>query len=107
MKRKAVFLLLATALLLFAGPTKQQYCAATRISLREAVQLALKHNHNVRIGGYAVDEKQHAKRAAKVPISHRYQCSSFLRVTDTQLIQIKPGSWVQRGDADSSCEQRP
>ena len=31
----------------------------------EAVQLALKHNHDVRIASYTVDEKQHAKEAAK------------------------------------------
>jgi len=43
-----------------------------RITLHEAVQLALKHNHNVRIAGYAVDEKQHAKRPRRVLISHPY-----------------------------------
>lgn len=31
------------------------------ITLREAVQLALKHNHDVRIAAYTVVEKQHAK----------------------------------------------
>src|SRR5258707_15742067 len=64
-----------------------------RITLREAVQLALKHNHVVRIAGYAVDEKQHAKEAAKGSYFPSVRNdSSFLRVTDTQLIQINPGS---------------
>jgi outer membrane protein TolC len=64
-----------------------------RITLREAVQLALKYNHNVRIAGYAVDEKQHAKEAAKGSYFPSIRNdSSFLRITDTQLIQIKEGS---------------
>jgi outer membrane protein TolC len=64
-----------------------------RITLREAVQLALKYNHNVRIAGYAVDEKQHAKEAAKGSYFPSIRNdSSFLRLTDTQLIQIKEGS---------------
>ncbi len=95
MKRKAVFLLLATALscsLSWADETGST-APPRRISLREAVQLALKHNHNVRIAGYAVDEKQHAKEAAKGSYFPSIRNdSSFLRVTDTQLIQINPGS---------------
>jgi len=67
MKRRALFLLMATALscsLAWADGTGST-ASSRHISLREAVQLALKHNHNVRIAGYAVDEKQHAKEAAK------------------------------------------
>ena len=95
MQRKAVFLLVATALsctLSLADETGST-APSRRISLREAVQLALKHNHNVRIAGYAVDEKQHAKEAAKASYSPSIRNdSSFARMTDTQLIQIKPGS---------------
>src|SRR5277367_3142662 len=63
------------------------------ITLHEAVQLALSHNHNIRIAGYTVEEKQHAKEAAK----SRYfpsirNDSNFLHVTDTELIEIKAGS---------------
>jgi hypothetical protein len=36
-----------------------------RITLEEAVQLALKHNHVVRIAGYKVEEKEHAKDVAR------------------------------------------
>jgi outer membrane protein TolC len=94
MKRRALFLLIATALscsLTLADETGST-APSRRITLREAVQLALKHNHNVRIAGYAVDEKQHAKEAAKGSYfpSIRNE-SSFLHLTDTQLIQISPG----------------
>src|SRR5882724_5456108 len=94
MKRKALFLLMATALsssLALADETGST-APSRRITLREAVQLALQHNHNVRIAGYAVDEKQHAKEAAKGSYFPSIRNdSSFLRVTDTQLIQISPG----------------
>jgi outer membrane protein TolC len=67
MKRKAILLLMATALsssIVLADETNGSG-PSRHITLQEAVQLALKHNHNVRIAGYAVDEKQHAKEAAK------------------------------------------
>ena len=64
-----------------------------KISLPEAVQLALKHNHVVRIAGLQVEEKQHAKEAARSgyfpSITNQ---STVLRVTDTQFIQIPAGS---------------
>jgi outer membrane protein TolC len=95
MKQKAFLLLVAMALscsLIWADESGST-AASRRISLREAVQLALKHNHNVRIAGYAVDEKQHAKEAAKGSYFPSIRNdSSFLRVTDTQLIQISPGT---------------
>jgi outer membrane protein TolC len=95
MKRKALFLLVATALScsLTIADEKGSTAPSRRITLREAVQLALKHNHNVRIAGYAVEEKQHAKDAAKGSYFPSIRNdSSFVRVTDTQLIQINPGS---------------
>ncbi len=63
------------------------------VTLAEAVQLALKHNHQVRIAGFKVDEKQDAKevaRSAYLP-SIRNE-SRVLRVTDTQFIEIARGS---------------
>src|SRR6266851_1198280 len=95
MKRKAILLLMATALsssLAWADGTGST-APSRRITLGEAVQLALKHKHNVRIAGYALDEKQHAKEAAKGSYSPSIRNdSSFLRITDTQLIQINSGS---------------
>jgi outer membrane protein TolC len=95
MKRKALALLTATALCAFvtlAGQTGGA-AAARHITLEEAVQLALKHNHNVRIAQYGVAEKQHAKDAAKGAYYPAIRNdSSFLHLTDTQLIQIAPGA---------------
>src|ERR1700730_13010719 len=102
MERKAILLLMAMALScsLILADEKGSTAPSRRISLREAVQLALKHNHNVRIAGYAVDEKQHGKEAAKGSYFPSIRNdSSFLRVTDTQLIQIAPGSLGTVGGA--------
>ena len=95
MNRKALFLLVATALSFSLSRADEtgRPASSRRITLREAVQLALKHNHNVRIAGYAVEEKQHAKEAARGSYFPSIRNdSSFLRLTDTQLIQIAPGS---------------
>lgn len=64
-----------------------------QITLHEAVQLALQHNHLVRINVYKVEEKQQAKQAVKSEYfpSIRNE-SNFVHLTDTQLIQIYPGS---------------
>jgi outer membrane protein TolC len=63
------------------------------VTLQEAVQLALHHNHDIRIAGYTVEEKQHAKEGAKSSYFPSIRNdSSFVRVTDTQLIEINAGS---------------
>ena len=67
------------------------------ITLHEAVELALRHNHNVRIAGYTVEEKQHAKEVAKSAYFPSIRNdSSFLHLTDTQLIEIF-GGWSLTG----------
>ncbi len=77
-----------------SGPGNEQYTAPPRhITLQEAVQLALKHNHDIRIAGYTVEEKEHAKQVAKSAYFPSIRNdSSFLHVTDTELIEIKSGS---------------
>jgi len=66
---------------------------ARTMTLQEAVQLALKHNHDIRIAGYTVEEKQHAKEVAKSSYFPSIRNdSSFMHVTDTQLVEISPGS---------------
>src|SRR6266446_8494685 len=63
------------------------------VTLQEAVQLALKHNHNIRIAGYTVEEKRQAKEVAKSAYFPSIRNdSSFMHVTDTQLVQIDAGS---------------
>jgi outer membrane protein TolC len=67
--------------------------APRHITLSEAVQLALKQNHVVRIAGLQVQEKQHAKEAARSGYFPSVTNESrVLRVTDTQFIQIPAGS---------------
>jgi outer membrane protein TolC len=67
--------------------------APRHITLSEAVQLALKHNHVVRIAGLQVQEKQHAKEEARSGYFPSITNESrVLHLTDTQFIQIAPGS---------------
>jgi outer membrane protein TolC len=92
----ALFLLAATAF--FACMAAAQEISNTappprQITLQEAVQLALKHNHDIRIAGYTVEEKKRAKQVAKSSYFPSIRNdSSFMHATDTELIQIKPGS---------------
>jgi outer membrane protein TolC len=63
-----------------------------RLSLEEAVQLALKHNHVVRIARSQVEEKTHTKeiaRSAYFPILRND--SNLIKLTDTQFIGIPAG----------------
>ena len=63
------------------------------ITLHEAVQLALQHNHTIHIAGYKVEEMQHAKEVAKNSYFPTIRNeSNFLHLTDTQLIQLSAGS---------------
>ncbi|HTV56796.1 MAG TPA: TolC family protein [Terriglobia bacterium] len=62
------------------------------ITLHEAVQLALLNNHNIHIARYAVEANQHAKEVTKSAYFPTIRNdSSFVHLTDTQLIQINPG----------------
>jgi outer membrane protein TolC len=95
MKRQLVLLLMATAVsasLAFADEARDP-AASRHITLQEAIQLAMRHNHDIRIAGYAVDEKQHAKEATKSSYFPTLRNDSgFIRVTDTQLVEINSGS---------------
>ena len=63
------------------------------ITLQEAVQLALQHNHLVRINQFKVEEQQHVKEAAKSDYFPTIRNeSTFIHLTDTQLIAIGAGS---------------
>ena len=65
-----------------------------RLNLHEAVELALKHNHVVRISALHVDEEQHAKevaRSAYLPTIRND--STFAHATDTQFIGIPAGAF--------------
>src|SRR6516225_5320198 len=63
------------------------------ITLQEAVQLALKHNHVVRIAAFSVQEREHSKdvaRSAYYPVLRNDTTADHL--TDTQFIGIPAGS---------------
>jgi outer membrane protein TolC len=63
------------------------------ITLEEAVDMALKHNHIIRLAALKVEEKEHAKdvaRSAYFPLLRND--SNVLHVSDTQLIQISAGA---------------
>jgi outer membrane protein TolC len=95
MKQKVLILLVAMVVSasLALADGEGEPAPSRHITLQEAVQLALKHNHDIRIAGYSVDEKQHAKAATKSSyLPTLRNDSSFMRVTDTELIEIKSGS---------------
>jgi outer membrane protein TolC len=79
--------------LTFARAQEQAATSARHLTLQEAVQLALKHNHVVRMAGFQVEEKQHAKDVAKSGYFPTIKNdSSVFKLTDTQFIQIAAGS---------------
>src|SRR5246500_305215 len=96
MKRNAArFLLVAMGFFACTAVAQEtgNSAPARHITLQEAVQLALKHNHDIRMAGYTVDEKQQAKHVAKSSYFPSIRNdSSFMRLTDTQLVQINAGS---------------
>src|SRR5246500_4510008 len=95
MKRNAArFLLVAMGFFACTAVAQEtgNSAPARHITLQEAVQLALKHHHDIRMAGYTVDEKQQAKQVAKSSYFPSIRNdSSFMRLTDTELIQIRAG----------------
>lgn len=64
-----------------------------QITLQEAVQLALKHNHDIRLAGYTVEETQHMKEIARSAYFPSIRNdSSFEHVTATETVQINAGA---------------
>src|SRR3984957_8142652 len=97
MKRNAALFLLAATAFSSCIAAAQEVSNAEppprKITLQEAVQLALKHNHDIRIAGYTVEEKEHAKQVASTSYFPSIRNdSNFMHATDTELIEIKAGS---------------
>jgi outer membrane protein TolC len=66
--------------------------AARRLTLREAVDLALARNHAVRLAQLSVDEKDRAKEVARSAYFPQVRNDTTLvHLTDTQLIEIPAG----------------
>ncbi|PYV62483.1 MAG: hypothetical protein DMG97_40390, partial [Acidobacteria bacterium] len=81
-----------TALILYLVPAcalgqQTDSTAARTINLPQAVELALRHNHVVKIASLHVEEEKHAKevaRSAYLPTIRND--STFAHATDTQFI---------------------
>lgn len=66
--------------------------APRRLNLHEAVELALKHNHSVRLAAFHVEEEQHAKEVARSAYLPTIKNDSlFAHATDTEFIGIPAG----------------
>ncbi len=80
------------SLLAFAWAQQPVSTAERRLNLQEAVDLALKHNHSVRIAALHVEEEQHAKEVERSAYLPRIRNdSAFAHATDTQFIGIPAG----------------
>src|SRR6266699_2308594 len=85
---------------------ERQAAAPRLITLREALDLASQNNHRVRLARLAVDEKQRARDVAKsgyFPVVRAD--SSFMHVSDTQLVEIPAGGLGTVGN--NSIPQSP
>jgi outer membrane protein TolC len=90
--RASVFALIFSAAACAAFAQQPEPAAARRITLREAVDLALAHNHAVRLARLSVDEKDRAKDVAKSDYFPQVRNDTTLvHLTDTQLIEIPAG----------------
>jgi outer membrane protein TolC len=94
MKFRSAALWLCTAMVAWpAFPQETKTATPRQLSLDEAVQLALKHNHYVRLAGYQVEESQHAKDAARSSYLPSLKNESLAaHLTETQFIAIPEGS---------------
>src|SRR5215467_2433401 len=99
-RQGATVLVSVFSFLTFAVAQQPESNAPRRLNLHEAVELALKHNHSVRIAALHVEEEQHAKevaRSAYLPTIRND--SEFAHATDTQFIAIPVGGFGSLGGA--------
>jgi outer membrane protein TolC len=90
----ATVLVCLFSFLTFALAQQPESNTPRRLNLHEAVEMALKHNHVVRIAAFHVEEEQHAKevaRSAYLPTIRND--SAFAHATDTQFIAIPAGAF--------------
>jgi outer membrane protein TolC len=83
---------------IYAVAQRQESSVARSVNLQQAVELALEHNHDVRISSLKVQEDEHARevaRSAYFPVLRND--TAFLHVTDTQFIEIPAGSLGSAG----------
>jgi outer membrane protein TolC len=105
-RQGATVLVSLFSFLTFALAQQSESSIPRRLNLHEAVELALKHNHTVRIATFHVQEEQHAKevaRSAYLPTLRND--TTFAHVTDTQFIAIPAGAFGSVGG--SAIPSRP
>lgn len=81
------------ALLLFGGACAA-FAQGRRITLDEAVDLALAHNHAVRLAQLSIEEKDRERDIARSGYFPQLRNdTTFLRLSDTQLVAIPAGAF--------------
>jgi outer membrane protein TolC len=91
-RHSATALVLFFSLLTFASAQQPESNVQRRLNLHDAVELALRHNHVVRIAALHVEEEQHAKEVARSAYLPKLRNDSmFAHATDTQFIAIPEG----------------
>ena len=78
---------------IYAPAQKEDSYSLQHMDIRQAVKLALKNNHEVRLTTLKIDEDKRAKevvRSAYYPVLRND--SAFTHVTDTEFIGISPGA---------------
>ena len=93
-RQGATVLVSLFSFLTFALAQQPESSIARRLNLHEAVELALKHNHVVRISALHVEEEQHAKEVARSAYLPTLRNDSVVtHATDTQFIAIPAGAF--------------
>src|SRR5215831_3590207 len=91
-RQGATVLVSLFSFLTFALAQQPESNGTRHLNLHEAVDLALRHNHVVRIAELHVDEEQRAKEVAKSAYLPKIKNDSvFAHATDTQFIAIPQG----------------
>src|SRR5262252_11156911 len=91
---RATALVSVFSLLAFAWAQQPESNVPRHLNLHEAVELALKHNHVVRIAALHVEEEQHSQEVARSAYLPKIRNDSFFaHATDTQFIAIPTGAF--------------
>jgi outer membrane protein TolC len=92
-RRGTTALLSLFGIFTFAVAQQPESNPPRHLNLHEAVEMALKHNHVVRIADLQVEEQQHNKEVARSAyLPSLKNLSTFGHATDTQFIAIPAGS---------------
>ena len=91
--RAGIFALVFSAAAPVAIAQPPEPAVARRITLREAVDLAVAHNHALRLAQLSVDEKDRAKDVARSAYFPQVRNdATLIHLTDTQLIELPAGA---------------